>query len=361
MKKIKSAVIGCGRMGAFTSDSVKKYTPKCWLPLSHVEALISCPETLLISICDINSELLSKVKSQYGIKNNFEDYSKMLEATKPELLCIATRSIERTTIIKDAINAGVKAIHLEKPICNSMEQLNELSEIVKDNDTALTYGTIRRYFDIYAKAKEISESGELGDLLEIEVNFGPAQLFWGHPHSVDIILFFAGFRNITSLEASLSNVILGDEDDLISSDPQVDAAKICFDDGCVGKITTRKGMDVTLYLSGGRITVEGDGRRVVVRKLNNSEAYFEYSEEVFVKEDDRLEGTMAAIEHLVNRLRPDTVKAKSAPNFDEKHIFIGQLVLFGFAQSHLDGGVTVMLNDIRNTIHVLGRTGNFYA
>ena len=72
-------------------------------------------------------------------------------------------------------------------------------------------------------------------------------------------------------------------------------------------------------------------------------------------------GTMAAIEHLVNRLRPDTVEAKSAPNFDEKHIFIGQLVLFGFAQSHLDGGVSVMLNDIRNTIHVLGRTGNFYA
>ena len=361
MTKIKSSVIGCGRMGAFTSDSVKRYSPKCWLPLSHVEALISCPDTFLASICDTNSELLSKVKSQYDIENNFEDYSQMLEVIKPELLCVATRTMERTTIIKDAINAGVKAIHLEKPICNSIEQLNELSSLVEVNNIALTYGTIRRYFDIYSKAKEIVDSVELGDLQEIEVNFGPAQLFWGHPHSVDIILFFAGFRNIISVEASLSNIVLGEEDDLISSDPQVDAAEIFFDDGCVGKITTRTGMDVTLYCSGGRIIVEGDGRRVLVRKLNDSRAYFEYQDEVFVKEDEKPEGTLAAIEQLVNQLRPDTVAAQSAPTFDHEHIFLGQLILFGFVQSQLDGGMPLALNDIRSTIHVLGKTGHFYA
>ena len=361
MAKIKSAVIGCGRMGAFTSDSVKLYSPKCWLPLSHVEALINCPETFLASICDTNLEFLSKAKTQYNIESNFEDYSKMLKATKPELLCIATRTIERTSIIKDAINAGVKAIHLEKPICNSMKQLDELSRLVKDNNTSLTYGTIRRYFYIYTKAKEIVDSGELGDLKEIEVNHGTAQLFWGHPHSVDIILFFAGFRNITSVEANLSNFVLGGEDDLILSDPQVDAAKIYFDDGCVGKITTRLGMDVTLYCSGGRIIVEGDGRRVVVHKTNNSEVYFEYPSEVFVKKDNKPEGTIAAIKHLVNRLRPDTVAAQSATTFDQEHIFTGQRVLFGFTQSQLDGGVSVALNDIRSTIHVLGKTGKLYA
>ena len=47
MSKIKSAVIGCGRMGAFTSENVKKHAPKCWFPLSHIEALINCPDTFL--------------------------------------------------------------------------------------------------------------------------------------------------------------------------------------------------------------------------------------------------------------------------------------------------------------------------
>jgi len=360
MTKIKSAVIGCGRMGAFTSVSVKKYSPKCWLPLNHVEALIACPNTDLVSICDLNSKVLNKVKSQYDIENQFEDYIKMLEVIKPELLCIATRAIERSNIIKDAINYGVKAVHLEKPICNSIKQLNDLSKLVNDNNIALTYGTLRRYFDIYAKAKEIAESGRLGDLQEIEVSFGPAQLFWGQPHSVDIILFFAGLRNITSVKASLSNVVLGEDNDLISSDPQVDAAKIFFDDGCVGSITTKVGMDVTLHCSRGRIIVEGDGRRVVVRKLNNSMAYFEYPDEV-IKEGDRQEGTMAAIERLVDQLRPSKNASNSAKIFDQKHIFLGQLVLFGFAQSHLDGGVSVALNEIRSTIHVLGKTGSLFA
>lgn len=360
MAKIKSAVIGCGRMGAFTSDSVKLYSPKCWLPLSHIEALISCPETFLDAICDTDLESLSKAKTKYNIENNFEDYSKMLKATKPELLCVATRTIERTSIIKDAINAGVKAIHLEKPICNSMKQLDDLSRLVKDNNTALTYGTLRRYFYIYNKAKEIVDSGELGDLKEIEVNHGTAQLFWGHPHSVDIILFFAGFRSVASVEAKLSNVDFGEEDDLILSDPQVDTAEIRFDDGCVGKITTKLGMDVVLHCSRGRIIVESDGRRIVVLKLDKSNAYFGQSDEVYIK-NDKQEGTMAALEYLVNQLFPDKFKDQPKHAFDRNHIFIGQRVLFGFIQSHLYRGASVALNDIRPTIHVLGKTGNFYA
>ena len=361
MTKIKSAVIGCGRMGGFTSDSVKLYSPKCWLPLSHIEALISCPETFLDAICDIDLESLSKAKTKYNIENIFEDYRKMLKATKPELLCVATRTIERTSIIKDAIYAGVKAIHLEKPICNSMSQLDELSSLVKENNIALTYGTLRRYFYIYNKAKEIIDSGELGDLKEIEVNHGKAQLFWGHPHSVDIILFFADFRSIASVEAKLSNVDFGEKDDLILSDPQVDTAEIRFDDGCVGKITTKLGMDVALHCSRGRIIVEGDGRRVVVHKTNKSEVYFEYQSEVFVKKDNKPEGTIAAIKHLINQLRPELNDNQSATSFDQEHIFMGQRVLFGFTQSQLDGGVSVALNDIRSTIHVLGKSGKFYA
>lgn len=358
---IRSAVIGCGRMGAFTSVSVKKYSPKCWLPLSHIEALISCSDTFLDSICDINSELLKEVKFQYDIQNYFEDYSKLLEISKPELLCIATRTIERTKIIKDSIFTGVKAIHLEKPICNSMKQLDELSKLVKHHNTLLTYGTIRRYFDIYGKAKEIVDSGEIGDLKEIEVNFGSAKLFWTHPHSVDIILFFAGLRNILSVEAKLSDIIIGEAKDLISSDPQIDEAKIFFDDGCLGKITNRLGMDVILYGSEGHLIVEGDGRRIVVRKLNRSKAYFEKLDRVFENKYDRQEGTMAAIECLVYQLRANKLTDQAKLVFDRDHIFKGQRILFGFVQSQIDGSRPVELNEIRDTINVLGKTGNLYA
>ena len=41
--------------------------------------LIACPYTDLVSICDLNSNILSKVKSQYDVENKFEDYIEMLE------------------------------------------------------------------------------------------------------------------------------------------------------------------------------------------------------------------------------------------------------------------------------------------
>lgn len=361
MSKLKSAVIGCGRMGAFTSESVKKYSPRCWLPLSHIEALIKCQYTSLESVCDINEDLLNEVKSHYKVKNIFKDYKKMLEVNKPDILTIATRTTDRSSIIKDTINAGVKAIHTEKPFCNSMLELTELSKLINDNKILITYGTIRRYFEIYAKAKKIVDNGDIGDLQEIEINFGSAQLFWSHPHSVDTILFFADSRKVVSVEASLTNVVHGEEDDLIISDPNVDEAKIIFDDGCVGRITSRPGMDVTLYCSKGRLVVEGDGRKVSVRKLNESMAYFENSDRVFVSEEDKDEGTMSAIEHLVYKLNPKIVADDKVRSCDNKHILTGQHILFGFIQSHLDGGTPISLNDVRASINVLAKTGEFFA
>jgi hypothetical protein len=99
----------------------------------------------------------------------------------------------------------------------------------------------------------------------------------------------------------------------------------------------------------------------VVQKLNTSEAYFQYPGKIFLKEDDTPEGTMAAIQHLANQLRPNKISTKLASTFDQKHIFTGQRILFGFSQSQLDGVVSLALNNIRPSIYVLGKTGDFYA
>ena len=348
-------------MGAFTSESVKENSPKCWLPLSHMEALISCPDTFLASICDTDPTLLREAKDKYDIDNYFNDHLEMLKIIKPELVCVATRTMERTGIIKDAINAGVKAVHLEKPICNSMEQLEELSKLTTEKNISLTYGTIRRYLRIYKIAKDILDSNELGDLHQIEVNFGPAKLFWAHPHSVDIILFFAGQRQLTSVKANLSDVVLSNEKELISSDPLVQNADLYFDDGCLGKISSNLGMDVILSCSKGRISIQADGKRIVVQDLDKSRAYLNYPGKVIKLEDGKPEGTMAAIECLVKQLRHGTNSSNESFDFDKKHIFTSQLALFGFVQSHIDGGLLTPIDKIRPTINILARSGKLYA
>ena len=62
MEKIKAALIGCGRMGAFTSKDVKSYAPKCWFPLSHLEALKTSDSIEIVAISDFSKNNLDRAK-----------------------------------------------------------------------------------------------------------------------------------------------------------------------------------------------------------------------------------------------------------------------------------------------------------
>ena len=59
--------------------SLLKKTPQSWLPLSHMEALISCPDTFLASICDTDPTLLREAKDKYDVDNYFNDHLEMLK------------------------------------------------------------------------------------------------------------------------------------------------------------------------------------------------------------------------------------------------------------------------------------------
>ena len=92
MEQHLAAVIGCGRMGAFTSESVIRYAPPFWLPLSHAEAISSHPGLALAAMCDIDGEALARAADKYQVERRFNDPIELLDAVRPTLLGIATRT-----------------------------------------------------------------------------------------------------------------------------------------------------------------------------------------------------------------------------------------------------------------------------
>lgn len=353
MEKIKSAVVGCGRMGAFPSELMKKYGPDCWFPLSHIEALIELENTSLEAICDINSSLLEKASEKYEIKNIYNDYNDLLSKHEVDLLCIATRTQERFEIIQAAIKNGVRAMHIEKPLCNSMKQLKEIENIVSHNKVSLSYGTLRRYLGIYQKAKDLVDSGKFGKLLNIQVNFGKSPLFWTHPHSVDIILFFSGDRKLEAIQSNLTNVRLSTKEN-VESDPIIEQSSMYFDDGLVGNITKIPGMDVILGCEKGIICIDSNGSQIVSKIQNGRSPYFEYSKQNITDTFSGHQGTYSAVYNLINNL---SNKDSKKNNF----IFLGQRVLFGFVHSHLNQGKLIDMDNISDEISVLGRSGDLYS
>jgi len=68
--------------------------------------------------------------------------------------------------IKEALNAG-KQVMCEKPISNSLEEVDECYNLAKEKGKHLLCGFQRRYDPNFTKLKEVLDSGKVGKLLKV--------------------------------------------------------------------------------------------------------------------------------------------------------------------------------------------------
>ena len=249
--KLRAAVIGCGRMGAFTSQNVKDFAPDCWFPLSHIEALQSCPQVEIVAVSDMNQDLLRQVQDSYDISTTYDDPLEMLANHKIDLLCIATRTKGRAALIEAAYKSGITAFHIEKPLCNSVAELASLSEIFAEDDVFVTYGTIRRLLPAYEKAKQMLLAGEIGELKSILIEHDSGMLFWSHPHSIDLCLYYASDKVPHKIMADFDEVQVNKAHNEVENDPCLTAALITFKQNIAAQITAASGMNTRLVGSAG--------------------------------------------------------------------------------------------------------------
>lgn len=355
---IQAAVIGCGRMGAFTSESVRRYSPAAWLPLSHCEAIVAHPKLQLAGLCDPHAETLARAQAEYGVAQGFSGHRELIDAVHPTLVGIATRTVGRAEIIADCVAAGARALHIEKPLCNSVAELAALEALADEHGLFMTYGAIRRFLPVFRQAKAIAESGELGDLLEMRFSMGARTLYWTHPHTMDLALYLAGDRQLVSVNARLGDVERTGAA-TIGNDPVIDAAQLWFDDGVACHVGRAPGNELELAFTRGRISIKADGRVLVVAGYRNDDPYL-HEEDVAIADPDGPTGTLAPVTQLVACLDGDT-DAIAANRVVRDDIFAGQRILFALVQSHLNGGGDVRPDAIDPALTILAATDGRFA
>lgn len=348
---IPAAVIGCGRMGAFTSQSVLQYSPAYWLPLSHAEAIQLHPELELRGLCDASPTALAAACEAYGVPVGATEFEDLLARVSPQLLGVATRAIGRCDIVQTAIGSGVRALHVEKPLCNSVAELDRLERLFGSNDTYVTLGTVRRFISVFNVAKDIACSGRFGAIVEIRVSFGSAALFWSHPHSVDMILHVAGDRKVRAVNARLSGVETGGHPARIMSDPVVEYATILFEDGVAGHLSRSPGQNLEIACTEGTITVVADGPGIEIQCFEGNNPY--PVKQMFAGKVDLAppQGSFGPISQLVSCLRgdPEAIEANTAVKRD---ILRGQRILFAMVQSHCNRSALTPLEDVDPAIDI---------
>jgi len=120
-------------------------------------------EVKITSVVDISEK---KIELPYeGIKV-FTDYKKMIVEEKPDLVSICVPTSFHYEVAKYCLEKGINIL-LEKPICLSIKESEELLEIAKEKDVKFLVGHIERFNPALIKVKEMIKNGELGQIIAL--------------------------------------------------------------------------------------------------------------------------------------------------------------------------------------------------
>lgn len=356
MEKLKAAVIGLGRMGAEPSTRFEGKIPAGWLPISHAEALMTTEGIELVALCDTDEKKLNHFGALYHVSNLYTDYQKLIAEVKPDIISIATRTDVRCSIIHYALQQGVKGFYAEKPISRNIADCKEVLSSIRESGAHMVYGATRRAMDIYRKAKDLCWSGELGEIQHISIEFGRSAILWTHPHSSDLITFFANTTQLTQVQGlcTFDNETISDND-LVDCDPMLEQAYMTFANGISASIIKTNGLNVRISCSLGNLTIHGDGNSLEINRQGQIPHYFHTIEE------QKVDPTASGTQHLFSELRDSIMNNNSIEHVTPEEIICGQQILFGIVQSALQGGSMVQAAELDEQLTVTGRKGNLYA
>jgi predicted dehydrogenase len=326
-----------------------------WLPISHAESLLACPAFHLCGMSDIDSDRLAWASAHYQMTKKSTDYEQLINELRPELVSIATRTPDKAVIIDYAIRHGVKSIYVEKPLANNLDTVDRLLATAAQHHVHVAYGVNRRYHALYRQARAILRSGEIGELCEIIFEFGEGALFWTHPHTMDLILFFSDEAPL-AIQAHLDpNSVHLTSDLHIDSDPIITHAHIWLSNGARATITRGKGCHVKIACSRGSIEIPNDGAELHLRKETTPGGYFHHVSTLTGTE--QTSATVTAFHELAQAIRNNQPFTAISPH----EIRQSMALLFGAAYSGLNNGEKININNIPPALTVMARTNGRYA
>lgn len=354
---LRVATIGCGRMGASVRPNVERWAPKHMRDTTHLSAVRALEIADTLAAADLSQELLSAAKVNFALDACYRDYTLMLDEFEPELLTIATRTPLKAGILDAAITRGIRAIHVEKPLCNTESERRHLADLFATPDLFVSSGCLRRYAAPYLAARDWFASDADGTAQEISLSMGRGPVAWTQFHAVDLALFFAGSREVMYVQASLHDVKW--DGGTVVNDPIVQSIVIGFCDGLVARIGQGVGASTCLSKPQGQYDIFADGHQVLRAVKPDLEGPYLRKAESIV-DSGEFSGTQAPIAQIAGALQGDVECGREAQR-NMSDFLRAQHVCFAALVSDAKGGQRVALDDVPESFGFLGKTGELFA
>ncbi|MDS0295143.1 Gfo/Idh/MocA family protein [Halogeometricum luteum] len=218
----------------------------------------------LVACADVVPENAEAFADAHDIDaaHTYEDYEEMLAEAEPDVVSVCVPPALHADIVVGVAQSGVvEAIHCEKPMADTWEDAQRMVEECEAEGVALTVNHQQRFGKPYRKAKDLLDTGKVGDLRRIE--FREEHLYDTGTHAFDLANFY---NDMEPVDWVLAQIDYTDENVLFGAHNENQAlAQWRYENGVYGLASTGRGEafagDALFRLLGteGEIEVRADG------------------------------------------------------------------------------------------------------
>ena len=137
---------------------------------SHMLAVKNHEQAYLAAICDVDEEKLREAGDKMGVEARYTDYRELLRHPGLDVVIIVTPDQLHREMVEESLKVGLHVL-CEKPLALLREDLNAIVAASRASDKKLMVGQICRFTPGFAKAKELIDAGELGDIYYVESEY----------------------------------------------------------------------------------------------------------------------------------------------------------------------------------------------
>ncbi|HWC59559.1 MAG TPA: Gfo/Idh/MocA family oxidoreductase [Verrucomicrobiae bacterium] len=277
MRKIKTALVGCGKVGHL-----------------HAAALRDLPESEFVAVCARTPEKAKAFAEKYRVAP-FNDVREMIAKSGAEAIFVCTPHPEHAAPTIAAAQMGVHAL-VEKPLASSLTDCDAMLAAARANNTIIGTVCQRRFYPPAQRIRRAIDDGKIGKpVLGTATMFGwrdenyyksdPWRGSWKlegggvlvnqAPHQLDMLIWFMGeIEEVFGYWTNVNHPYIEVEDTAI--------AVVRFKNGGLGNILVSNSQNPAINCrvsvhgaNGASIGVQTDGGQMFVPGLVNiSEAPF---------------------------------------------------------------------------------------
>ena len=185
MQDYTAAIIGCGRMSRGHAGAYQA---------------VGIP---IVGAADIAEEGLQRAREHFGSPQTYTDYREMLAETRPDFVSVVTAEMAHCEAVVAAAEAGVKAIMCEKPMAMDLAEGKEMLRACRENDVVLTISHQRQYGAQYVAARELVESGAIGDVRFVEAYAMAPSIHTDGTHTIHMLRSLLGDPKVARVIAQI--------------------------------------------------------------------------------------------------------------------------------------------------------------